>query len=183
MQEGNRGHRDLFEPEDCICRKSTRMQFLKQTAALGAGMTAAAASPRRSEGAEKPVGDSIPPVTTSGVYIRMKSRDAYLGGVTTSDVIEITLADVLKFHGYCAGGVAFAFRAARGLQDALRERTAGASGHEGSDLPPLLPGGRPGLHRGRAFRVRGREERGRSGADPPLKRRRPSSSARRGRER
>ena len=28
-------------------------------------------------------------------------------------MIEITLADVLKFHGYCAGGAAFSFRAAQ----------------------------------------------------------------------
>jgi len=43
----------------------------------------------------------------------MKSADAVLVGVSNTEVIEIKLADVLAFHGYCAGGVAFAFRAAQ----------------------------------------------------------------------
>jgi len=47
------------------------------------------------------------------VSIRMRSPDSMLVGISPSEVIEITLADVLKFHGYCAGGVAFSFRAAQ----------------------------------------------------------------------
>lgn len=43
----------------------------------------------------------------------MKSPDSPLVGITNSEVIEIKLKDVLKFHGYCAGGVAFSFRAAQ----------------------------------------------------------------------
>jgi formylmethanofuran dehydrogenase subunit E len=47
----------------------------------------------------------------------MRSPDSFLVGVNPSEIIEIKLADVLKFHGYCAGGVAFSFRAA---QEAFR---------------------------------------------------------------
>ncbi|PKN28151.1 MAG: hypothetical protein CVU64_14745 [Deltaproteobacteria bacterium HGW-Deltaproteobacteria-21] len=95
-----------YESDDCICRKSTRREFFKTTAVLGVGVIAAAALPHHAAVAETAV--SIPDVS-----IRMKSRDSYLVGVTAGDVIEIKLADVLKFHGYCAGGVAFAFRAAQ----------------------------------------------------------------------
>ncbi|RJR32661.1 MAG: hypothetical protein C4576_29685 [Desulfobacteraceae bacterium] len=73
--------------------------------------------PRLGAAAESPHSD--PPVSIPGVSIRMKSRDAYLVGVTTSDVIEVKLADILEFHGYCAGGVAFAFRAAQEAFKAL----------------------------------------------------------------
>ena len=70
----------------------------------------------KSEGGEKkPQGD--PPVRIPDVSIRMRSPDSFLVGVTTSEIIEIKLADVLKFHGYCAGGVAFSFRAS---QEAFR---------------------------------------------------------------
>lgn len=60
---------------------------------------------------------SVPAVTVPDATIVMRSRSAYLVGVSADDLVEITLADVLKFHGYCAGGVAFAFRAA---QEAFR---------------------------------------------------------------
>ncbi|MDD5203796.1 MAG: FmdE family protein [Desulfobacterales bacterium] len=104
-----------YESDDCICRKSTRREFFKKTAAMGVGVLAGAALPHLAAGAETPL--SNPPVTIPDVSIRMKSRDSYLVGVTAGDVMEIKLADVLKFHGYCAGGVAFAFRAA---QEAFR---------------------------------------------------------------
>lgn len=68
--------------------------------------------------AELPTTDvPTPPVTVPDVSIVLRSRDAYLVGISATDLVEITLADVLKFHGYCAGGVAFAFRAA---QEAFR---------------------------------------------------------------
>lgn len=49
--------------------------------------------------------------------IRMNHTDAFLVGVSPSETIEIELKDVLKLHGYCAGGVALAFREA---QEAFR---------------------------------------------------------------
>jgi hypothetical protein len=97
--------------DGCICRKSTRREFLEKTVALGAGALAGMALPDASRGAES--NPSAPPVSIPDVSILMRSRDAYLVGVTGSDLIEVKLADVLKFHGYCAGGVAFAFRAAQ----------------------------------------------------------------------
>lgn len=51
------------------------------------------------------------------VRIRMNHRDACLVGISPSETIEIELKDVLKLHGYCAGGVALAFREA---QEAFR---------------------------------------------------------------
>ncbi len=44
--------------------------------------------------------------------IRMRSPNSALFGITQDDIIEITFAEVLKVHGYCAGGAAFAFRMA-----------------------------------------------------------------------
>lgn len=49
--------------------------------------------------------------------IRMRSPNSALFGITPDDVVEITFAEVLKVHGYCAGGAAFAFRMA---QEAFR---------------------------------------------------------------
>lgn len=113
MQKGNQEYRNLSDgSDDCVCSEATRREFFKKTAALGVGVLAAAALPHQASGAEAPV--SIPDVS-----IRMKSRDSYLVGVTASDIIDIKLADVLKFHGYCAGGVAFAFRAAQEAFKAL----------------------------------------------------------------
>jgi hypothetical protein len=54
-------------------------------------------------GEKKSEGD--PPVRIPIVSIRMRSPDSLLFGVTTSEIIEIRLGDVLKFHGYCAGRV------------------------------------------------------------------------------
>jgi len=63
-------------------------------------------------GKKVPKGEKAPPVRVPDVSIFMRSPDSVLMGVTTSDVIEIKLADVMKVHGYCAGG-AFSFRAAQ----------------------------------------------------------------------
>jgi hypothetical protein len=108
--------------------ESTRRAFIRNWAATGAGAlvgislfpkSGGAKNPKdtaKIEGGEKkPPGD--PPVRIPDVSIRMRSPDSLLVGVTTSEIIEIKLADVLKFHGYCAGGVAFSFRAA---QEAFR---------------------------------------------------------------
>ena len=109
-------------------RDSTRRAFIRNFAALGAGVLAGinlfpksvsaqhTKDAARIDGGEnKPQGD--PPVRIPDVSVRMRSPDSLLLGVTTSEIIEIRLADVLKFHGYCAGGVAFSFRAA---QEAFR---------------------------------------------------------------
>jgi hypothetical protein len=66
----------------------------------------------KSSSAKKPA-----PVHIPDVSIFVKSPDACLVGVTNKDIMEIKLADVPKFHGYCAGGVAFAFRA---VQEAFK---------------------------------------------------------------
>ncbi|MDY0341830.1 MAG: FmdE family protein [Coriobacteriia bacterium] len=57
--------------------------------------------------------ESHPVVIIPDVSILMRSPSAFLVGILPTDVVEIKLADVLKLHGYCAGGVAFAFRAAQ----------------------------------------------------------------------
>lgn len=105
-------------------QKSTRRAFIRNWAAMGAGGLAGISlfpksaggqntkdSAKIEEGEKKPQAD--PPVRIPDVSIRMRSPDSVLVGVTTSEIIEIKLADVLKFHGYCAGGVAFSFRAAQ----------------------------------------------------------------------
>jgi len=69
------------------------------------------------ERAEVRNGNASVPVAIPDVAIRMRSLDSFLVGVTSSDEVEIRLADVLKFHGYCAAGVALAFREA---QEAFR---------------------------------------------------------------
>jgi hypothetical protein len=109
-------------------QRSTRRSFIRSCTAFGAGILAGGslipkvaggqnteASQKAEAGAKKTQGD--PPVRIPDVSIRMRSPDSLLVGVTTSEIIEIKLADVLKFHGYCAGGVAFSFRAA---QEAFR---------------------------------------------------------------
>jgi hypothetical protein len=109
-------------------QKSTRRAFIGNCAAMGASTLAGISlfpksagsqntkdSTKIEGGEEKP--DGYPPVHIPDASIRMRSPDSFLVGVTTSEIIEIKLADVLKFHGYCAGGVAFSFRAA---QEAFR---------------------------------------------------------------
>jgi len=107
---------------------STRRAFIRHCSAIGAGALAGITlfpeiagsqhtkdSTKSEEGGKKPQGD--PPVRIPDISIRLRSPDSFLVGVTASEIIEIKLAEVLKFHGYCAGGVAFSFRAA---QEAFR---------------------------------------------------------------
>lgn len=109
-------------------QNSTRRCFIRNCAALGVGAFAgtglfagvaggqnAQSAQKTAAGAERAPGE--PPVRIPDVSIRMRSPDSFLVGVTASEIIEIKLVDVLKFHGYCAGGVAFSFRAA---QEAFR---------------------------------------------------------------
>ena len=109
-------------------QESTRRAFIRNCAAMGTGALAGISlfpksvgsqntkdSTKIEGGPQKPQGD--PPVRIPDVSIRMRSPDSFLVGVTTSEIVEIKLAEVLKFHGYCAGGVAFSFRAA---QEAFR---------------------------------------------------------------
>lgn len=73
-------------------------------------------SPRERHSTTTPaviVSATTPAVTIPDETIVMRSRDAFLVGISADGLMEIALADVLKLHGYCAGGVAFAFRAAR----------------------------------------------------------------------
>ncbi len=112
--------KDRMEPshfgqpsDDCLCSSSNRRDFLKNTAAIGIVALVSTGMSALPAGAQNSGTGSNLPVSIPDVSILMKSRDSYLVGVTASDVIEIKLADVLKFHGYCAGGVAFAFRAAQ----------------------------------------------------------------------
>ena len=55
--------------------------------------------------------DQSGPVKIPDVSIKLRCPDCVLVGVSKTDVIEITLADTLKFHGYCPG-VALSFREA-----------------------------------------------------------------------
>jgi hypothetical protein len=109
-------------------KKSTRRSFIRNGAALGGAVLAGVGffpkagdaqivkpSQETDAGKEKTRGGA--PVRIPDVSIRMRSPDSFLVGVTESEIVEIKLADVLKFHGYCAGGVAFSFRAA---QEAFR---------------------------------------------------------------
>jgi hypothetical protein len=103
-----------FEPDNCICKGGSRRDFLKGTVAIGMGLVMSSA-PNKSALADdsQNIESKQAPVSIPDVSIFMKSPDAYLVGISTSDIIEIRLVDVLKFHGYCAGGVAFAFREAQ----------------------------------------------------------------------
>jgi hypothetical protein len=102
----------------CVSNDRGRREFLKKTVTLGVGVIGGAMIHEKGLTAEttKAIAGQ-PPVPIPDVTIFMRSPDAYLVGVSTSEVIEIKLVDVLRFHGYCAGGVAFAFRAA---QEAFR---------------------------------------------------------------
>jgi len=61
----------------------------------------------------KPENSQAEIIQIPDVSIKVKSPIASLLGVIETEIIKITLKDVLKFHGYCAGGVSFAFRAAQ----------------------------------------------------------------------
>ena len=115
-----------------------RRAFVRTAVLVGAGVVSAMPIPQKlnahqdlelsaqanndSRGSSQPASVLIPEVR-----IRMRSPDSVLVGVSPVEVIEIRLADVLKFHGYCAGGVAFSFRAAQEAfkvlyKDSLPER-------------------------------------------------------------
>lgn len=104
----------LFEPHNCLCKSSSRRELLKGTVAIGMGLIVSGVL-TESAFAEVPqnIKSKQAPVSIPNVSIFMKSPDAFIVGISISDIIEIKLADVLKFHGYCAGGVAFAFREAQ----------------------------------------------------------------------
>lgn len=118
-----------YRRDSCISNSSSRRDFFKKAGMLGLGVLAANILPERTARAEDlkygstlakgPVVSGSTGVRESGpvhipdVSIFMRSPDSVLVGVSNRDVIEIKLMDVLKFHGYCAGGVAFSFRAAR----------------------------------------------------------------------
>ena len=43
----------------------------------------------------------------------MRHPESGLYGITVNEKIEITLSDVIKVHGFCAGGATFSFRVAQ----------------------------------------------------------------------
>jgi hypothetical protein len=97
-----------------------RRDFIKNTA-LGAGVLAVNGTAAGTFGQEisgKTLSsDPGQGVQIPDVKIRMRHQDAFLVGMSPSEEIEITLRDVLKVHGYCAGGASLVFRQA---QEAFR---------------------------------------------------------------
>ena len=97
--------------EACCCN---RRQFIAATALLGGSMNLAACNSPVSETAyESAESNRAAPVHIPHVSIYMRSPNSALFGITSDEIIEITYAEVLKFHGYCGGGAAFAFRLAQ----------------------------------------------------------------------
>ncbi len=127
--EIKQGSTDGAKSDRIVCQDLDRRDFLKNAAIFGTTAIAITSSAQvfavdkntnntlksstAGDGKEISANKKLPPVRIPDVSILMRSPDSYLVGVTTSDVIEIKLADVLKLHGYCAGGVAFSFRAAQ----------------------------------------------------------------------
>jgi hypothetical protein len=97
-----------------------RRQFLATTAFLGGGAHLLATRNSLAQDG-KNWGDVIQtaPVHIPYASIRMRSPNSALFGITSDEVIEITYAEVLKFHGYCGAGAAFAFRMAQEAFKAL----------------------------------------------------------------
>jgi len=88
-----------------------RRQFLATTAFLGGSAhLLAAGNSFAQDGKYRVEGGQAAPVHIPHVSILMRSPNSALFGITKDEVIEITYAEVLKFHGYCGGGAAFAFR-------------------------------------------------------------------------
>ena len=99
-------------------KRSDRRDFIKNTALAGIGALVMTGIASRAVSESKlPSTNNNPPVQIPDVRIKMRHVDAFLVGVSSSEVIEISLSDVLKFHGYCAAGVTLAFREA---QEAFR---------------------------------------------------------------
>lgn len=129
MREGSTDKDHRRERASCTCDVSSRRDFFRKAGILGVGALAGKMiqeSPAWAGDAKS--GSNIvknpsvagstdrkdpAPVHIPDVSIFMRSPASELVGISNSEVIEIKLKDVLKFHGYCAGGVAFSFRAAQ----------------------------------------------------------------------
>ena len=70
-------------------------------------------------GAGKLSADQSGPVKIPDVSIKLRCPTCALVGISKTGVMKITLAEVVKFHGYCAGGAALSFRAAQEAFKAL----------------------------------------------------------------
>jgi formylmethanofuran dehydrogenase subunit E len=97
-----------------------RRQFIAATAFLGGGTHLLASENSLAQDSK----NRIEVIQTAPVHIPyasilMRSPNSALFGITSDEVIEITYAEVLKFHGYCGGGAAFAFRMAQEAFKAL----------------------------------------------------------------
>jgi formylmethanofuran dehydrogenase subunit E len=105
--------RDFFRKAGMLGLGALAGNFLQEKPALAEGMKSGSGLAKSPDVlGSKDVKDSAP-VMIPDVSIFMRSPDSVLVGISNSDVVEIKLKDVLKFHGYCAGGVAFSFRAAQ----------------------------------------------------------------------
>ena len=97
-----------------------RRQFLATTAFLTGGAHLLATKNSLAQDSKNRIEMiQTAPVHIPNVSIRMRSPNSALFGITKDEVIEITYAEVLKFHGYCGGGAAFAFRMAKEAFKAL----------------------------------------------------------------
>ncbi len=121
--------RSTIDEDRCTCNVSSRRDFFRKAGILGLGALAGqilqegpalaegakyGSSPAKSPGVAGSTDNKDPaPVIIPDVSIFMRSQDPVLVGVSNSEVMEIKLKDVLKFHGYCVGGVCFSFRAAQ----------------------------------------------------------------------
>jgi len=85
----------------------SRRRFIAAAAAIGCRLMAA----DRSFAA--PAAEATRPVRIPHALIRMKSPNLALFGFSPDGIMEITYAEVLKVHGYCGGGAAYAFRMAQ----------------------------------------------------------------------
>ncbi len=100
-----------------------RRQFIAATALLGgiANLLASDDIPPVKDAGNMVEANQPAPVHIPYASIRMRCPNSALFGITPDEIIEITYAEVLKFHGYCAGGAAFAFRMAQEAFKAMYE--------------------------------------------------------------
>jgi hypothetical protein len=97
-----------------------RRQFLAATAFLSGGANLLASdTPILKDDDPRIEANRPTPVRIPYASIRMRSPNSALFGITSDEVIKITYAEVLKFHGYCGGGTAFAFQTAQEAFKAL----------------------------------------------------------------
>lgn len=108
IQHPARPRRRYAHPGACDRRRFLASAALVSGGSLLLASCAAPAPPRGGKGPE----ETTPPVAIPHAVIRMQSPNSALFGITTDGVLEITLEDVVRVHGYCAGGAAFAFRLA-----------------------------------------------------------------------